>query len=109
MSNSRTKIINTIGADLLVKNLEADEFSYPKALQAFGKTIDESLVTYKGVKHKDLDIRFVKGNISVLVETKPNFDREDKDKVYHQLQAYVEYEKVLTGNKIIAILANTED
>lgn len=109
MSNSRTKIINTIGADLLVKNLEADEFSYPKALQAVGKTIDESLVTYKGTKHKDLDIRFVKRNISVLVETKPNFDREDKDKVYHQLQAYVEYEKVLTGNKIIAILANTED
>ena len=45
----------------------------------------------------------------MLVETKPNFDREDKDKVYHQLQAYVEYERVLTGNKIIAILANTED
>ena len=109
MSNSRTKIINTIGADLLVKNLEADEFSYQKALQAVGKTINPSLVTYKGTKHKDLDIRFVKGNISVLVETKPNFDREDKDKVYHQLQAYVEYEKVLTGNKIIAILANTED
>lgn len=107
--SSRNKIINTIGAELLTKNLEADEFSYTKALQNAGKKIDPALVTYKGTKHKDLDIRFVRGNVSILVETKPNFDKEDKDKVYHQLQAYVEYEKVLTGNKIIAILANTED
>ena len=55
MSNSRTKIINTIGAELLVKNLEADEFSYPKALQSVGKTINENLVTYNGTKHKNLD------------------------------------------------------
>ena len=109
MGNSRNKIINTIGADYLVKNLEADEFSYDDALAKAGKKIDLALVTYKCRRHKNLDIRFVKGNISILVETKRNFDREDKDKVYHQLQAYVEYEKVLTGNKIIAILANTED
>lgn len=107
--SSRNTIINTIGAVFLTKNLEADEFSYQKALRNAGKKIDPVLVTYKGTKHKDLDIRFVKNNISILVETKPNFDKEVKDKIYHQLQAYVEYEKVLTGNKIVAILANTED
>ena len=40
--SSRNKIINTIGASFLVKNLEADEFSYQKALQSAGKKIDPS-------------------------------------------------------------------
>lgn len=56
-----------------------------------------------------LDIRFVRGKISVLIETKANFDKVDATALVDQLQAYVDQEKVLTGNKIIAILANTQD
>lgn len=44
-----------------------------------------------------------------MVELKNNVDKWNKTEIEQQLQAYVEYEKVLTDNKIIAILANTED
>ena len=109
-SNSRNKIINTIGAKHLTKNIESDEFSYPKALKSVGKEIDIDLVrSDKGKTHKNLDIRFVKNNISILVETKDNFDKWNKEEITKQIQAYVNYEKVLTNNKIIALLANTED
>ena len=107
---SRLDIIEKIGKDYIVENIENGEFSYPKALKLYGKTIDENLVKSKdGRIHKNLDIRFVKGNISILIETKDNFDDWDKDKILFQMQAYVNYEKVLTGNKIIAILANIND
>ena len=109
-NNSRNKIINTIGVKFLVKNLESDEFSYPKALKEAGKTIDKTFIlSSKGKQHKNIDIRFVKNNISILVETKDNFDKWNKEDIVRQLQAYVNYEKKLTNNKIIAILANTED
>lgn len=39
----------------------------------------------------------------MLIETKQNFTKADEE----QLSAYVEYEKALTGNKTVAILANT--
>lgn len=108
--NSRSKIINTIGSIYLTKNIENDEFSYPKALKSVGKVIDPDLVKSKnGTIHTNLDIRFVNGNISILIETKDNFDKWSKDEIFQQLQSYVNYEKVLTGNKIIAILANIED
>ncbi|MGN0032064.1 MAG: class I SAM-dependent DNA methyltransferase [Candidatus Gastranaerophilaceae bacterium] len=107
---SRLEIIEKIGKEYVVENIENGEFSYPKALKLQGKSIDENLVKSKdGTVHKNLDIRFIKDNISILVETKDNFDKWDKDKVLFQMQSYVNYEKVLTGNKIIAILANTED
>lgn len=41
--------------------------------------------------------------MTVLIETKQNFTVADEE----QLSAYVEYEKALTGNKTVAILANT--
>lgn len=41
--------------------------------------------------------------LTVLIETKQNFTKADEE----QLSAYVEYEKALTGNKTVAILANT--
>lgn len=107
---SRLDIIDKIGKDYFVENIENGEFSYPKALKIQGKTIDKKLITSQdGTKHKNLDIRFVKDNISILVETKDNYDNWDKDKILFQMQAYVNYEKVLTGNKIIAILANKDD
>lgn len=107
---NRFDIIKKIGREFLVSNIENDEFSYPQALKKVGKTIDENLVKSKdGTTHKNLDIRFVQNNISILVERKDNFDFWDKEKILFQMQAYVNYEKVLTGNKIIAILANTDD
>lgn len=106
----RFKIIQTIGSKYFVKNLENDEFSYPKALKEIGKKVDKSLVTSKkGKVHQNLDIRFVANGISILVETKDNYDNWNKEEISIQLQSYVNYEKELTGNKIIAILANTDD
>ena len=43
-----------------------------------------------------------------MIETKQNF-HANIDDAKEQLSAYVEYEKALTGNKIVAILANTTD
>lgn len=45
----------------------------------------------------------MKDSVTVLIETKQNFTKADEE----QLSAYVEYEKALTGNKTVAILANT--
>ena len=105
----RVEIINTIGSEFLQSNIENDEFSYPKELKKIGKTINKNLIKSKNTTHEKLDIRFVKDNISILVETKNNFDQWKEEETYTQLQAYVNYENVLTGNKIIAILANTQD
>ena len=105
----RVEIINTIGSKFLQSNIENDEFSYPKELKKLGKTINKNLIKSKNTTHEKLDIRFVKDNISILVETKNNFDQWKEEETYTQLQAYVNYENVLTGNKIIAILANTQD
>lgn len=105
----RHRIIERIGSNLISSNIEKGEFSYPKALSLIGKSINRNLVSTRGTVHQFLDLRFVKNNISVLVETKDNYDRYNKDELYSQIQAYVNYEKVLTGNKIIAILANTLD
>ncbi len=104
----RVDIINRIGKQYLTSNIENDEFSYPKELKREGKTINEDLVSYGGRIFKTLDIRFVKNNISILVETKNDFEKWNSEEVIKQLQAYVEYEKVLTNNKIVAILAETD-
>lgn len=98
----RTDIIATIGREYLKTNIENDEFSYPKAYTEASLTF-VPIRNNSGRTFETLDIRFVKDNISVLVETKQNFTSLDEQ----QLSAYVEYEKALTGNKIIAILANT--
>ena len=103
----RADMIKTVGIDYMISNIENDEFSYPKALR-------ESSLEYTPISDKDgrtyekLDIRFVQDDVSVLVETKQNFNKELK-KAKEQLSAYVEYEKQLTGNKTIAILANTQN
>ncbi len=98
----RADIISTIGREFLVGNIENDEFSYPKA---FGKAslAFMPIQNNQGRTFEKLDIRFVKDNVTVLIETKQSFTKADE----MQLSAYVEYEKALTGNKTIAILANT--
>ena len=98
----RADMISTVGRAYLTSNIENDEYSYPKAFSAASLAF-APIQNSAGRRFEKLDIRFVKDNISVLIETKQNFTAADEE----QLSAYVEYEKALTGNKIIAILANT--
>ncbi len=100
----RADMISVVGREYLKTNIENDEFSYPKAFKE--KHLDfEPISNSQGRKFEKLDLRFVKDNVSVLIETKTNFTKSDEE----QLSAYVEYEKSLNNNKVIAILANTTD
>lgn len=98
----RADMVATVGREYLTSNTENDEYSYPKAFAAQSLTFNP-IRNKTGRAFEKLDIRFVKDNVTVLIETKQNFTVADEE----QLSAYVEYEKALTGNKIIAILANT--
>lgn len=98
----RTDMISTVGREYLTSNIENDEYSYPKAFAAQSLTFNP-IRSKAGRAFEKLDIRFVKDNVTVLIETKQNFTKADEE----QLSAYVEYEKALTGNKTVAILANT--
>lgn len=64
----RNEIINTIGQQYLVANIENDEFSYQQAFSAANK----DFAAIKIGQHKNLDIRFVDkaARVAVLVETK---------------------------------------
>lgn len=98
----RADIISSVGREYLTSNIENDEFSYPKAFS-------NAALPFKPIRNRNgrafekLDIRFVKDNVTVLIETKQSFTVSDEI----QLSAYVEYEKALTGNKTVTILANT--
>lgn len=98
----RADMVATVGREYLTSNIENDEYSYPKAFAAQSLTFNP-IRNKTGRAFEKLDVRFVKDNVTVLIETKQNFTVADEE----QLSAYVEYEKALTGNKIIAILANT--
>ena len=103
----RADIITTVGRDFLTSNIENDEFSYPKAYSNASLPFTP-IRNRTGRAFEKLDIRFVKDNVTILIETKQNF-HANIDDAKEQLSAYVEYEKALTGNKIVAILANTTD
>lgn len=105
----RSDIISKIGRKFLQSNIENEEFSYKKALSEIGKKIEDYTDASEGKIHQYLDLRFSNEKISILVETKDNFDKWNKKEIEKQLQDYVNYEKALTGNKIIAIIANTND
>ncbi|MBR6065730.1 MAG: N-6 DNA methylase [Paludibacteraceae bacterium] len=102
----RNEIINTIGRQYLITNIENDEFSYQKAFTAAHK----DFAAMKIGSYKDLDIRFIdtQARVAVLVETKQNFDTV-YEKAKQQLDAYMSYERALTGYAVIGILANTND
>lgn len=102
----RYTIIKTIGQQYLTSNIENNEFSYQQAFTASHK----NFASVKIGTYKDLDIRFVDNasRVAVLIETKPNFDKALK-KAKEQLNAYMMYEKELTGYKLIGIIANTTD
>lgn len=100
----RTDMISIVGREYLTTNMENDEFSYPKAFKE--KHLEFiPILNNQGRKFENLDLRFVKDNVSILIETKKRFTKKDEE----QLSAYVEYEKKLNNNKVIAILANTLD
>lgn len=102
----RADIITKIGRKYLTSNIENGEYSYPKAFKEKG-------LSFKGIKTKNtenqyLDIRASHENFSVLIETKQDFMSNIED-AKSQLSSYIQYEKALTGNNIIAILANTNN
>lgn len=102
----RADIITKIGRKYLTSNIENGEYSYPKAFKEKG-------LSFKGIKTKNtenqyLDIRASHEKFSVLIETKQDFLSNLSD-AKSQLSSYVQYEKALTGNNIIAILANTNN
>lgn len=101
----RSEIIEIIGKEYLTSNMENEEFSYQRALKEIGKDIADYQEEFYKRKYKNIDIRFENGGISVLVETKKSYNDND----FEQLEAYVSYEKELTNNKIVAILANTSN
>ncbi len=105
----RSNIINTIGSEYLTSNIENEEFSYKKALFQVGKNIADFYEPQWVRKYQNLDLRFADNKISILIETKANFDNDNISLVYEQLNAYIKYEKELTNNKIVAIIANTND
>jgi type I restriction enzyme M protein len=106
MAMIRVDIIATVGRDYLESNIENDEFSYPKAYK--NASLEFAPISRDGRTFQNIDVRFVKENVTVLIETKADFSK-DLEKSKEQLSAYVEYEKKLTGNKIVAILANTSN
>lgn len=109
----RNEIVEIIGKEFLIENIENGEFSYQKALnESFSDRFDNVKIksSFDNRYYKNLDLRFTdnQSKVTVLVETKQNFDN-NLNKALEQLNAYVQYEKELTGNSIIAILANTND
>lgn len=106
---NRISMINTVGCEYLTENIENGEFSYPKAFKEAGLNFNPITDPDTNRSYEKLDIRFVKDGVTVLVETKDDFTLPKNKKATEQLSAYVEYEKALTGNKIVAILANTND
>ena len=69
----RADIISTIGRDCLTSNIENDEFSYPKAYSQASLTFTP-IRNRSGRAFEKLDIRFVKDNISVLIDSKGLFN-----------------------------------
>lgn len=103
----RIDIIDAVGREYHTANIENGEFSYPKAFKE--KNLEFEPIQKKKGKGswQFLDIRFELDGVSLLIETKNDADKWPT--VEEQIAAYVEYEKRLTGNKIIAMVANTTD
>lgn len=104
---NRYDIINVIGAEYLVSNIESGEYSYLKGLRKVGKNMEDYLLPEARRGYRDLDLRFVNDKVSILVETKHKLIDSEMNANMEQLRQYVIYEKELTNNKIIAILAST--
>ena len=100
---TRHDMIERIGKAYLTANIEGGEYSYVQ--EAGSKSALEKAVGHP-ITHFKLDIRFEKGDIVILVETKQIFKKADEA----QLAEYLEEERALHKNKrIICILANTNN
>lgn len=100
---TRHDMIERIGKQYLTANIEGGEYSYVQ--EAGSKSALEKAVGHP-ITHFKLDIRFEKGDIVILVETKQIFKKSDEA----QLAEYLEEERALHKNKkIICILANTNN
>lgn len=102
---SRATMISAVGQEYLTSNVENDEFSYVKQAGSKAKLAQ---ILGRAPEHQTLDIRFFdeESKTAVLIETKTRFT----DKDIAQLREYVIEERALfPNNKIIAILANTEN
>lgn len=104
----RTEMVNRIGIEYLTSNVENEEYSYPKAYKVQHLVFYAIYSTTKKRKYETVDLRFEKDGVTVLIETKANYRRKINE-YKRQLAAYVEYEKKLTGNRVVAILANTSN
>lgn len=102
----RTEMVNRVGVEYLTSNVENEEYSYPKAFKE--KSLPFTAITNSTGKrrYEKLDLRFECDGMTVLIETKSDYTRQEEE-ARRQLAAYVEYERRLTGNKVVAILANT--
>lgn len=73
----RADMISTVGRKYLTSNIENDEYSYPKAFSAASLPF-VPVRNNNGRAFEKLDIRFVKDNVTVLIETKRNFTKADE-------------------------------
>lgn len=103
----RYSIVENIGRQYQKSNIETGEFSYAKGLKEIGKDYLDYISQDAQRNYRDIDLRFVDGNLTVLVETKQRLTKSTLQDDMEQLQHYVYFEKELTGNKVIAILAST--
>lgn len=106
----RNEIINRIGCQYLVSNIENDEFSYAQVLDNI--TIEGCNNRYSKEKqqnnHFKLDLRFESNNISILIETKKS-KNNFKDADIKQIKIYTALERAYRrNNTIFSILYNTE-
>ena len=100
---TRHDMIERIGKQYLTANIEGGEYSYVQ--EAGSKSALEKAVGHP-ITHFKLDIRFEKGEIVILVETKQIFKKADEA----QLAEYLKEERALhKSKKIICILANTNN
>lgn len=95
---NRHQIIERVGSKYLTTNIENDEFSYAQALQK------------KISGHKNVDIRFQKDNLSLLIEIKKDNYIKFSNESISQIESYIKLEREYKKeNNIIAILYNTKN
>lgn len=100
---TRHDMIEHIGSGYMTSNIEDGEYSY---IQEAGSRANLEKALGRSISHFKLDIRFEKGDVVVLVETKQLLKKSDEA----QLNEYLQQERALHYNKkIIAILANTNN
>lgn len=92
----RIDIVSCVGRKYHISNIEGGEFSYKQVLD----TVE--------LPHWKLDVRFYDENekVAVLIETKQKFKASDKKQLFDYVTLEKQYKP---NNKIIAILANTND